>query len=141
MHSFAPALRSGVEQIASHDGPADGPEKPRLAQVPLPELKERVGIMFSGITGAAVGSGRGEVTTEPSYGLAEAVIDLMDDLPRPDGRPPAAEQFDRSAANRPCGMLCKLGAVGVLICDVLGLPLVPWEAGSWPNRSGRPRPS
>jgi hypothetical protein len=118
MHSFAPALPSGVEQIASHDGPADGPEKPP-AQVPLPELKERGGIMFSGITGAAVGSGRGEVTTEPSYGLAEAVIDLMDDLP--------PELFDRWAAHRPCGMLCKLGAAGMLICDVLGLPLVPWE--------------
>ena len=107
-----------MEQIASHDGPADGPEKPP-AQVPLLELKERGGIMFSGITGAAVGSGRGEVTTEPSYGLAEAVIDLMDDLP--------PELFDRWAAHRPCGMLCKLGAAGMLICDVLGLPLVPWE--------------
>ena len=107
-----------MEQIASHDGPADGPEKPP-AQVPLLELKERGGIMFSGITGAAVGSGRGEVTTKPSYGLAEAVIDLMDDLP--------PELFDRWAAHRPCGMLCKLGAAGMLICDVLGLPLVPWE--------------
>ena len=76
MHSFAPALPSGVEQIASHDGPADGPEKPP-AQVPLPELKERGGIMFSGATGAAVGSGRGVATTAPTYGLIKAVIGVI----------------------------------------------------------------
>ena len=33
---------------------------------------------------------------------------------------------DRSAERRPCGLLCKRGAVGMLIGDVLGLPLIPW---------------
>ena len=47
------------------------------------------------------------------------MIGLMEDLP--------PELFDRWAAHRPCGKLCKLGAAGMLICDVLGLPLVPWE--------------
>ena len=104
--------------MSGHDEPADGPEK-LPAEVPLAELKERGGIMLSGATGAVVASGRGEVTMAPSYGLARAVIGLMEDLP--------PELFDRWAAHRPCGKLCKLGAAGMLICDVLGLPLVPWE--------------
>ena len=63
IYSFAPALCSGVEQIASHTGPDGGLEKPPAA-VSLPELRERGEIMFSGATGAAVGSGRGQATAE-----------------------------------------------------------------------------
>ena len=37
-----------------------------------------------------------------------------------------AELFDRQAEHRPCGLLCKLGAAGMLIGDVAGLPLMPW---------------
>ena len=104
--------------MTSHNGPGDGLEKPPAA-VPLQKLKERGDIMFSGATGAAVGSGRGQVTTAPSYGLAKAVSELMEKLP--------PELFDRWAAHRPCGLLCKLSAAGMLVCDVLGLPLPPFE--------------
>ena len=38
-----------------------------------------------------------------------------------------ARLFERHAEHRPCGLLCRYGAVGMLISDVLGLPLVPWE--------------
>ena len=62
MHSLSPAASSGVEQMVGHDGPDNRPEK-LPAEVPLPELKERGEIMFSGATGAAVGSGRGVATT------------------------------------------------------------------------------
>ena len=118
IYSFAPALCSGVEQIASHTGPDGGLEKPPAA-VSLPELRERGEIMFSGATGAAVGSGRGQATAAPSFGLAKAVTELMDKLP--------PELFERWAAHRPCGLLCKLSAAGMMICDVLGLPLPPFE--------------
>ena len=37
--------------------------------------------MFSGATGAVVGSGRGEAATAPTYGLAQAVLELMETLP------------------------------------------------------------
>ena len=37
------------------------------------------------------------------------------------------ELFARWATHRPCGLLCKLSAAGMLMCDVLGLPLPPFE--------------
>ena len=59
-------------------------------------------------------SGRGLATTAPTYGLAKDVTLLVRKLP------PAL--FDKNLKQRPCGLLCKLGAAGMLICDVLGLP-------------------
>ena len=38
-----------------------------------------------------------------------------------------AALFDRKAEHRPCGLLDRLGAAGMLLGDVLGLPLLPWE--------------
>ena len=38
----------------------------------------------------------------------------------------AQRKRGRHAAHRPCGLLCKRGAIGMLIADLLGLPLVPW---------------
>ena len=66
--------------MVGHDGPDNRPEK-LPAEVPLPELKERGEIMFSGATGAAVGSGRGVATTAPTYGLIKAVIGVIEELP------------------------------------------------------------
>ena len=58
------------------------------------------------------------MTSAVSYQLCKDVTELMDTLP--------AELFDRQAEHRPCGLLCKLGAAGMLIGDVAGLPLMPW---------------
>ena len=82
------------------------------------ELKRRADIKFSGQTGAVVSSGRGLATTAPTYGLAKDVTLLVRKLP--------SALFDKNLKHRPCGLLCKLGAAGMLICDVLGLPLTPW---------------
>ena len=57
-------------------------------------------------------------TTAPTYGLAKDVTLLVRKLP--------AALFAKHLKQRPCGLLCKLGAAGMLICDVLGLPLTPW---------------
>ena len=70
------------------------------------------------ITGAVVTSEEGLATSAPSYGLVKDVLAVVDALP--------AELFDRHAEHRPCGLLDKYGAVGMLIGDVLGLPLMPW---------------
>ena len=74
--------------------------------------------MFSGQTGAVTTSGRGLASTAPTYGLAKDVTKLVRTLP--------SALFDKNLKRRPCGLLCKLGAAGMLICDVLGLPLTPW---------------
>lgn len=74
--------------------------------------------MFSGKTGAVVASGYGPVTTEPTYELARDATKVVRNLP--------SVLFDTNVKHRPCGLLCKLGAAGMLICDILGLPLTPW---------------
>ena len=75
--------------------------------------------MFSGYTGAVVISGGGLATTAPTYELARDARKVIRGLP--------AVLFERSAKPRPCGLLCKLSAAGMLMCDVLGLPLTPFE--------------
>ena len=82
-------------------------------------LSQRAAVMFSGATGAVVPSGEGGMTSAPSYALVRDVISVVEDLP------PAL--FDRYAAHRPCGLLNRYGAYGMLIGDVLGLPLMTWE--------------
>ena len=84
-------------------------------------LKQRAPIMFSRAPPARSSrrpSGEVGVTSAVSYQLCKDVTELMDTLP--------AELFDRQAEHRPCGLLCKLGAAGMLIGDVAGLPLMPW---------------
>ena len=63
--TFPTAASSGVEQMVGHTTGLTIARRSFLqcAEVPLPELKERGEIMFSGATGAAVGSGRGVATT------------------------------------------------------------------------------
>ena len=86
--------------------------------MPLPELKRRADFMYSGATGAAVASGAEGVTTAPTYGLVQDVISVVKALP--------SALFDPQAEHRPCGLLDKYDAMGMLICDVIGLPLPPW---------------
>ena len=120
---FAPAATTGDEQVAGHDVPADGLEEPP-SQVPLQELKRRAGIKFSGATGAAVASGDGGITTAPTYGgLVQDVITVVKELP--------TELFDAIAEHRPCGLLDKYDAMGMLICDVMGLPAAGRAAERW----------
>jgi hypothetical protein len=114
---LARAATTGSEQELGHVGPCEGQELPP-ATVPLAVSQQRAGIMFSGITGAVVTSEEGLATSAPSYGLVKDVLAVVDALP--------AELFDRHAEHRPCGLLDKYGAVGTLIGDVLGLPLMPW---------------
>ena len=111
----APPTGSADEDRAQ---PTDGLEE-APAQVSLPELRRRSRIMFSGDTGHVVPSGGTAATSAATSGLLEDVIKVVGELP--------SALFDPTAEHRPCGLLCKRGAYGMLIGDVLGLPLVPWE--------------
>jgi hypothetical protein len=99
------------------EGHATGQEQPP-DEVPLDVLTRRAQTMFSGITGAVVASGDLAGTAAPTYALVSDVSDVIEALP--------GKLFDRHAEHRPCGLLCQRGAIGMLIADVLGLPLVPW---------------
>lgn len=112
---LAGAPTSGSEQVEGH---SDGSEVPP-AVVPLTMLRQRAAIMFSGATGAVVASGEGEATSASSFGLVRDVVSVVESLP--------AALFDRYAEHRPCGLLDRYGAYGMLIGDVLGLPLMTWE--------------
>ena len=110
------SLRFGRAATAGddgHEGHEDGVNQ-AVAQ-------QRSIIMFSGITGEVVASGLEAGMSMPTYGLAKHVIKVVDDLEK--AHP---ELFDRHAKHRPCGLLDKYGAEGMLIGDVLGLPLIPW---------------
>ena len=120
LHAFARAARISGEQDAGHE--EAGEDAVCLpAPVPLPLLKQRADKMFSGATGAAVASGDGEATSAPSLQLVKDIVDVIFALEK--ARP---ELFHRLAKQRPCGLLDKYGASGMLLCDVLGLPLLPW---------------
>ena len=55
---------------------------------------------------------------KPSYGLVKAALSIVfDKLP--------GVLFDPRAEHRPCGVLDRYEAVGMLIGDALGLPLLP----------------
>ena len=112
--SLVGAAAAGDEQIEGH---ANSQEQ-LLAEVPLIEVQQRAAIMFAGVSGAVVPSGRSEAASAPSFGLAKAVKAVIDALPD--------KLFDRHAEHRPCGLLCRYGAAGMLLCDLHGLPLVPW---------------
>ena len=117
MHSFASA--------AGHSGDlATGQEQPE--STPLYDLikaavKARADIMFSGETGAPVAScikddaARSE---KPTYGLVASRIEVVfNDLPD--------ELFNQFAEHRPCGVIDRYEAVGQLMVDACGLPLLP----------------
>lgn len=96
----------------------DGHEEQPPEEVAKAVIQQHANIMFSGKTGAVVPSGEVEATSALSLGLINDVIDVVDALPE--------ELFDRHAAHRPCGMLDRLGASGMLLGDLLGRPLLPW---------------
>ena len=101
------------------------------ATIPLAELQRRAEIMFSGKTGAVVASGDQGVTSEPSFQLVDDVINVIKIL---DERTPAL--FDRHSQHRPCGLLCKYSAAGMLVGDVVGLPLMPWTLAEKIGKQG-----
>ena len=107
-------MSSGGEQLEDHEEACEQPP----AAVPKDLLQRRAKFMFSGETGAVVASGEGEATSAPSLQLMCDVIEVVESLPD--------ELFDRHAAHRPCGLLDRLGAYGMLLGDVVGLPLLPW---------------
>ena len=111
---LAGAATSDVGQEEGHNADQEQPPD----EVSLEELTRRAEIKFSGRTGAVVASGSVAATTAPTYGLVHDVATVIEALP--------PELFDRHAEHRPCGLLCQRGAMGMLIGDVLGLPLLPW---------------
>jgi hypothetical protein len=111
----ARAAHSGGEQAKGHE--EDEEQLP--AEVQMDILKQRASKMFSGESGGVVPSGYSEATSAPSYGLINNVIEVVDALPH--------TLFDRSAEHRPCGLLDRYDAYGMLLGDVLGRPLLPWE--------------
>eukprot|EP00966_Prymnesium_polylepis_P084698 1960797-Prymnesium_polylepis.1 len=113
-HSLGRAALAGGDHSQDHDAGAEQPLRP----VSLEELERRASIMLSGATGEAVASGDQGVTSAPSYQLVKDVHAVLEALP------PAL--FDKAAQDRPCGLLDKYGAAGMLIGDVLGLPFIPW---------------
>ena len=116
---------AGGDQIPDHIQPGGGqeqlPEQPP-PQVPKPELQRRIVIMFSGKIGTVVRSGDVAATSAPTY---QIIIDIFEEMDELEKRSPAL--FDKHAKHRPCGLLDKYGAAGMLVGDVLGLPLMPWE--------------
>lgn len=95
---------------------SNGPDEPSI-KVALQALSK---VMFSGETGAVVASGiKGGVAAmeKPTYALARAAHEVVDDLPE--------DLFDQYAEVRPCGKLDRYAAVGMLIGDALGRPLMP----------------
>ena len=113
-HSLGRAALAGGDHSQDHDAGAEQPPGP----VSLEELQRRAGIMFSGATGVVVASGDQGVTSVPSYQLVKDVFAVLEALP--------PTLFDKDAKDRPCGLLDKYGAAGMLIGDVLGLPVIPW---------------
>ena len=113
-HSLGRAALAGGDHSQDHDAGAEQPPGP----VSLEELQRRADIMFSGATGEAVASGDLGITSAPSYQLVKDVHTVLEALP------PAL--FDKDVKDRPCGLLDKYGAAGMLIGDVLGLPFIPW---------------
>eukprot|EP00966_Prymnesium_polylepis_P202469 4690509-Prymnesium_polylepis.1 len=93
-------------------------------------LKERAAIMFSGKTGAPVASGEDGVAEEPTLGLVKAIVSIVEDLP--------GNLFNANAAHRPCGVLDRYEAAGMLLGDVLGRrPLLPRGKDSVSQKLGK----
>ena len=92
-------------------------------------LKERAATMFSGKTGAPVVSGEDPAAKEPTMRLLIDAFEVVNGLP--------GMLFDPNAKPRPCGLLDKYEAVGMLVGDVIGLPLVPSKAAQTFGRDAK----
>ena len=117
-----------LPSLAHATGPSEevttGQEEPRstsLQDLIKAAVLARALIMFSGESGAALASGIKEdaaTAEKPTFGLVRAALEVVfNDL---DGA-----LFDPHAAHRPCGVLDRYEAVGMLIGDACGLPLMP----------------
>jgi hypothetical protein len=116
VQSVPPPAGSSADRTTVNELPRDASQQDLLKAA----LAARAAIMFSGKSGAPVASGiEADATTpkEPSYGLCRGATDVVEELPN--------ELFEQYAEHRPCGKLDRYEAVGMLIGDVLGLPLVP----------------
>ena len=116
MHFFANAAGPVEEESTGHEEPTSTSQQDLIQQA----LSARSNIMFSGESGAAVASGiKDDAATaeEPTYGLVKAALFVVFSL-LPDSL------FDQFAEQRPCGVLDRYEAVGMLIGDALGLPLM-----------------
>ena len=108
-------------EAAAAPGVDPGPEPVHSEEVPAglaaAALEKRAATMFSGTTGAPVASGESQAASEPTWALCRDAFAVVERLP--------AALFDKTALHRPCGLLDQYEAVGMLICDVLGMLLVP----------------
>ena len=108
-------------EAAAAPGVDPGPEPVHSEEVPAglaaAALEKRAATMFSGTTGAPVASGESQAASEPTRALCRDAFAVVERLP--------AALFDKTALHRPCGLLDQYEAVGMLICDVLGMLLVP----------------
>ena len=96
-------------------------------------LQARAVLMFSGVTGAPVASGEAASAQQATRGLLRDAVAAVDKLP--------SELFDKHAKHRPCGLLDKYEAVGMLIGDAVGLPLLPAGPNGPAHRVGKRAPA
>ena len=121
---------------ASDQKEPSAPVEPPPEPVPQAVVAARLETMFSGATGVPVASGESRATSAPSRTLLKDVDMLVDALP--------SDLFNHRAAHRPCSKLDKRGAIGMAVCDLVGLPLPPWELAEPEGSEGhsqRPRRS
>ena len=114
-HSSGDAIITGGELGGGQDGPV-GPAKEASAA----PLQARAAIMFSGATGAPVASGEAACAQQPTRGLLRHAVAAVAKLP--------SALFDKDAEHRPCGLLDKYEAAGMLIGDAVG--------AHWTGRAG-----
>mmetsp|Transcript_71653 Transcript_71653/g.190584 ORF Transcript_71653/g.190584 Transcript_71653/m.190584 type:complete len:433 (-) Transcript_71653:4-1302(-) len=121
-----PATAPPAQPEAGHE---EVTEEVRAAGEPL-TLQQRAAIMFSGQNGAPVASGDTRaLATEPTLGLVRDIGVLVDNLP--------GELFDAHAPRRPCGVLDRYEASGMLLGDALGYPLLPRGKDSVSQKLGK----
>ena len=117
MPSFAHAAGPAGEDFTGHEAALST----SLQDMIKAALRARSKVMFSGESGAPVASGiKDDAATaaKPSYGLVRAALEIV-------FKELNDAMFDPHAKHRPCGQLDRYEAVGMLIGDALGLPLLP----------------
>ena len=121
-----PAAAPPAQPEAGHE---EATEEIPSAEEPL-RLQQRMDIMFSGQTGAPIASGDTRaLATEPTLGLVRDIVLLVDNLPD--------VLFDPHVPHRPCGVLDRYEASGMLLGDALGYPLLPRGKDSISQKLGK----
>ena len=117
MHSFGPDAHAGDDQPVRQESTPGTSQQDMIKGAVL----ARAAIMFSGKSGKPVASYITEdaaAAEEPSYGLVRAAFEVVfHELPD--------NLFEQYAEVRPCGKLDRYEAIGMIIGDCLGLPLMP----------------